>query len=357
MRNTFSTRAGNRTVEGNDAAERRLAVREKSLCVGLFVRRRYGNAARICMLDDDASGHIKRTHTLPRSIAVGDVVVGEFFALKLFVAGEKAGSDRHFAIESPLLMRILTVAQILNFLPLAIKDGRKLLGLIFCVKARQIIRDHAIVAGSMREDFLCQRKACGCLNFAVSVQFSENSFVVSRINHYGDRFVILRRRANHRRAANIDIFDCKVKRAVRTSNGLFKRIKIHADDIDRINAVFLERGHMFGDRTTGQNAGVDLRIKRLHTAIEHFGEARVVSDFFNLHAFFGKELSRAAGGKNVIALGNQAAGEVNDADLVGDAQKCLLAHSSLFLLFGTASRLQHSVFEKLFAQRVPVNAK
>ena len=58
------------------------------------------------------------------------------------------------------------------------------------------------------------------------------------------------------------------------------------------------------------------------TAIEHFGEARVVSDFFNLHAFFGKELSRAAGGKNVIALGNQAAGEVNDADLVGDAQKC-----------------------------------
>ena len=125
---------------------------------------------------------------------------------------------------------------------------------------------------------------------------------------------------------------------------MFKRIKIHADDIDRINAVLLERGHMFGDRTTGQNAGVDLRIKRLHTAIEHFGEARVVSDFFNLHAFFGKELSRAAG-------------EVNDADLVGDAQKCLLAHSSLFLLFGTASRLQHSVFEKLFAQSVPVNAK
>ena len=121
--------------------------------------------------------------------------------------------------------------------------------------------------------------------------------------------------------------------------------------------MLLERGHMFGDRTTGQNAGVDLRIERLYTAIEHFGEARVVSDFFNLHAFFGKELSRAAGGKNVIALGNQAAGEVNDADLVGDAQKCLLAHSSLFLLFGTASRLQHSVFEKLFAQSVPVNAK
>ena len=45
------------------------------------------------MLDDDASGHIKRTHTLPRSIAVGDVVVGEFFALKLFVS-RREGRER-----------------------------------------------------------------------------------------------------------------------------------------------------------------------------------------------------------------------------------------------------------------------
>ena len=212
------------------------------------------------MLDDHAGGRLEGADALPSGIAVGNVVVGKLLALKLLIAGKKTRSNRCFAIEGGSLMGIFPVAHVLNFFPLAGKNLREASALIVFIKTREIVRDHAVVAGSMSEDLLGERKARGSRDGAFCLDFSSHGRVVGRIDDHGNGLVILGRSADHRRTANVDIFDRILKRAVGLGDRLLERIKIHADDIDRINAVCLKRSHVFSNRAACQNAGVNLGV-------------------------------------------------------------------------------------------------
>ena len=230
-------------------------------------------------------------------------------------------------------MGIFAVAQILNLHPLAREHGRELLGLRFRIEAREVVRDHAVVAGGMRKHLLRERKARGGGNFALNLDFVENQLIVGRINDHSNRLAVLRRRADHRRAADVDILNRFLERAVRTRHGLLEGIEIHADDVDRINAVLLERRHVLGHRTTGEDARMDLGVERLHAAVEHFGESRVVGHFLNVNPFAGEKLRSAAGRKDVVSRLDEAAGELDDARLIRNGEECLLAHVYFSLNF------------------------
>lgn len=154
----FRTLTGHFTVKGNDASECRLGIRLKCLGVSLCRTDANGNAARIGMLDDHAGGRLEGADALPSGIAVGNVVVGKLLALKLLIAGKKTRSNRCFAIEGGSLMGIFPVAHVLNFFPLAGKNLREASALIVFIKTREIVRDHAVVAGSMSEDLLGERQ-------------------------------------------------------------------------------------------------------------------------------------------------------------------------------------------------------
>src|SRR5690606_41047061 len=101
-----------RSIEGDDAAEcgRRIGA------IRLFVRgqriRCNRRAARVGVLDDHAGRFGELAYALERSVAVGDVVVGERLALEL-ASGADAGACRlRQGVERAGLMRVLAVAQV-----------------------------------------------------------------------------------------------------------------------------------------------------------------------------------------------------------------------------------------------------
>ena len=78
---------------------------------------------------------------------------------------------------------------------------------------------------------------------------------------------------------------------------------------------------MFGVVADGEDAAVDARMQRLDPAVEHLGKAGHLGDVAHGQAGVGQRLARAAGGDQFDAEGGQAAGEVDQAGLVADAEQ------------------------------------
>ena len=184
----------------------------------------------------------------------------------------------------------------------------------------------------MAEDLLGERKARLGRHFALGADFLEHARVVDRVDDHGHRLVVLGRRTDHRGAADVDVFNGKLKGAVRTRDRLLERIEVHADDVDRVDAVVGDGLHVLGHRAAREDAGVNVRIKRLDAAVEHLGEARVVGHFLAGDAFLGEKLGGAARREDVVAQLDEAARELNHAGLVGDADQSLFLHGSNFLI-------------------------
>ena len=111
----FRSRLVDGDIEGDDAAKGRRGVGTKCLAIGLLGVYAKRHAAGVGVLDNDAGEfafrNIKSLHAFPCRVGIGDVVVREFLALNLLIAGDAASHYRCFAIERRLLMRILAVTQ------------------------------------------------------------------------------------------------------------------------------------------------------------------------------------------------------------------------------------------------------
>ncbi len=94
----------------------------------------------------------------------------------------------------------------------------------------------------------------------------------------GDRRegVVLGRRPDHRRPADVDLLDRLVERHVRLADGGFERIEIHHDQFEGEDAVLGQRLHVLGVVVPAEDAAVDLRMERLEPPVHHFREAGVV---------------------------------------------------------------------------------
>ena len=67
----------------------------------------------------------------------------------------------------------------------------------------------------------------GADHSTVVPHFIQNPSVVAGIDHHGDRRVVLGRRPQHRRPANIDVLDGIGQRAVRLGDRGLEGIKVH----------------------------------------------------------------------------------------------------------------------------------
>ena len=115
--NLFDGCAVHFAVEGDDAAERAGGVGSIGKFVGIQGIGGDGYAARIGVFHDHTGGRVKGFDGFPCGIGIGDVVVGQFFALQLFVGGKAACGGVNIAVECGALVRIFTVAHILYFNP------------------------------------------------------------------------------------------------------------------------------------------------------------------------------------------------------------------------------------------------
>ncbi len=92
--------------------------------------------------------------------------------------------------------------------------------------------------------------------------------------------MVLGSRADHGRAADVDILDAILERRTARHRG-FKRIEVHRNEVDRGDAVLFHLRHMFGHATAAQDSAMHLRHERFYTPIEDFGEAGVLGDIRN----------------------------------------------------------------------------
>src|SRR6202007_2109754 len=70
-----------------------------------------------------------------------------------------------------------------------------------------------------------------------------------------------------------------------------------------------------------EQPGMDFRVQRLDAAVEHLGEPGVRRDLGHRDAFLFQQLRSAAGGQELHAERSKCAGELDNAGLVGDAEK------------------------------------
>ncbi|MNM83567.1 hypothetical protein D3C81_956300 [compost metagenome] len=179
----------------------------------------------------------------------------------------------------------------------------------------------------MREN-LGRQAEVGVVADAVGVgaHLVQHHGVVGRVHDHGHVAVVLGRRANHGRAADVDVLDGVRQRAVVLGHGLLERVQVHHQQVDGGDLVLGQRGHVLGQVAAGQDATVHLRVQRLHAAVQHFRKAGVVGHLRHGQAGVGQQLGGAAGGKQHHAERVQVAREIDDAGLVGNGEKGLLDH-------------------------------
>ena len=100
----------------------------------------------------------------------------------------------------------------------------------------------------------------------------EDVGVAGGVDDDGDRRVVLRRGAHHRRAADVDLLDALVG-AGAGGDRLGERVEVDDDEVERRDAELLELRDVLGLAAVGQDAGVDGGVQRLHPPVQALREA------------------------------------------------------------------------------------
>src|SRR2546422_11477006 len=142
-----------------------------------------------------------------------------------------------------------------------------------------------------------------------------------RSGHDADARVVLRRGADHRGTTDVDLLDRLGERDPGPRYRRLEGVERDDDEIDRRDPVLVERFEVTGDVPPRQNAGVDHRVKRLDTAVEHLGEPGDVGDVAHGDSGVPQELRGAAGRDDLDPQSTEGAGELDHAGLVVDGDE------------------------------------
>ena len=114
--------------------------------------------------------------------------------------------------------------------------------------------------------------------------------------------------------------------STRSSNETSRRAAVRSNgyrlttttSIER-DAVGLRGGEIVGAIAPGENAAVDGRMERLDASVHHLGEAGDRGDVRHREARLAQRARGTAGGNELEAAGGEAAAQIDDAGLVGNA--------------------------------------
>ena len=130
--------------------------------------------------------------------------------------------------------------------------------------------------------------------------------------------MVLRRGADHRRPADVDVLDRDPLVDLVAGDGLLERVEVDADQVDRLDPLALEHRHVLGVVAPRQQRRVQPRVQGLHAAVEDLGLAGELGDVGDLEPRLAQGARGAAGREDLDPLRGQRPGEVGDAGLVGD---------------------------------------
>src|SRR5207248_7601520 len=99
------------------------------------------------------------------------------------------------------------------------------------------------------------------------LELSKNLVVSLRRDDHQNVVKVFRRGAHHARSADVDLLDELVETDAGPGGGLFERVQIDCDDLDRLNAELRNRAHIVGMIPPREDTRMDLRMKRLDAAV------------------------------------------------------------------------------------------
>ena len=188
------------------------------------------------------------------------------------------------------------------------------------VLGREPAADRGVVTGGLGERLVGQpvpgrgRE----LGAAALLQLGADRVVGLGLDDHRDALMVLGGGADHRRAADVDVLDRHLRRHVAGGDGLLEGVEVDADEVDRLDALALQRRHVLGVQAPRQQCRVQPRVQSLHAAVEDLFLAGELGDVGHLEPGFAQGAGGAAGGEDLDPERGQALGEVGDAGLVGD---------------------------------------
>ena len=156
---------------------------------------------------------------------------------------------------------------------------------------------------------------------AVGLDLLEDLAVLPGVG--GDRRegMVLGRRADHRRPADVDLLDRLFERHARLADRGFEGVEIDDHQFEGQDAVLGQGLHVLGVVVPAEDAAVDLGMQRLEPPVHHLGEARVVRNVADRDAFGLQVFAGAAGAEDFHAGGDQSAGEIGQPLFIADTDQ------------------------------------
>ena len=281
------------------------------------------------------------------------------------------------AVERSRLMRVLAVAQILLLaqdqqhllvglgLPLLGVDGQLVKSVVRGVIGLGVNQHHAgernvgkpallrqvalghqllghpvgnggVVARRGGVDFVLQAAARGQRGGAVVLaHLGQHGLVVVRVNDHGHRVRVLGGGTQHAGTADVNVLDGVREGNVGVGDGLLELVEVHHDQVDKLDAVLGNLGHMLLGVAAGEKRAVHLGVQRLDAAVHHLREPGEVLDGADLHAGLLERFGRAAGRDDL------------NPELVGE-RACEIGHARL-----VRHRDQRAANLRICAHRTP----
>ncbi len=211
----------------------------------------------------------KFRHQLQRGIGIGQIVIAQILALHLPRTGHPARAGA-IQIEGRGLMGIFAIAQARR--P-AEREWQRVRQGLALIHPREPASNHGVITRGVGKGGGRQPPPQRRIGSApVRIQRRNQHGIIVRLGHNRDIAVVFGRRPDHRRAANVDIFDNIIAPGPAGHRG-GKGIEVHHHQIDGGDAMPRQRRRVRRIAAHRQNAAMHCGVQRFHPAIQHFGKA------------------------------------------------------------------------------------
>ena len=310
-----------RTVGSDYSSEDRSGVCRIRLEECFAYRLCRSNTARVSVFYCYYRGLAEFSQKIERTVCIVDVVVRKFFAVKLDCRCKRTFYVKRFLIEYGFLMRILTVSHILRL----VECHGEFLGEFDTEFLTQIVGNQSIVIGSMLIYLVHEIEFCLFGDTAVG-KFVKYLGIVLRVYHNSYVLIVLCRTSEHRRSADINVFDRRLQIYTGFFDGFLERIEVDYDNVDRVNVHLLEEVHMFLVVSHCKKTCVYLGVQSLYSAVETLGKSRDGRYVNRLNTRLVQYLERAARGYYFITERSEFLCKIYYTRFIGYADKCFFCH-------------------------------
>jgi hypothetical protein len=138
----------------------------------------------------------------------------------------------------------------------------------------------------------------------------------SGIGYHDDGLVVLGSRAEHRRAADVDLLDRVLELDVGPADRLLERVEVHGDEIDRDEPAAGQLPHVLRLVPAREQGGMDSGVQRLDATVHDLGESGHRLDGDHGHVGLAEHVCRSTRRDDLPSERRQALGELGDAPLV-----------------------------------------